>query len=186
MSYSQFHSSFLKDSKLSSKTLISGEEHIAGAFATSPRSTEQSSDVALFMFAASNFPSIFSFLRKDAFSKLCDNDTSKHIASLPISPFLHIHRYRLLTTFAQYTRPNMDPAYSLDHPHNRLKRKRVSLVVDGEAVLPTEAPVSPSPVISASQEDSENKVPSVDLDQSPDAPRVDPPAISASQNDSES
>jgi hypothetical protein len=80
----------------------------------------------------------------------------------------------------------MDPAYSLDHPHNRLKRKRVSLVVDGEAVLPTEAPVSPSPVISASQEDSENKVPSVELDQSPDAPRVDPPAISASQNDSES
>jgi hypothetical protein len=57
----------------------------------------------------------------------------------------------------------MDPEYSPDNsyntaysPHNKLKRKRVSLVVDGQTVLPTDDPASPPAVISASQDDSEN------------------------------
>jgi hypothetical protein len=130
--------------------------------------------------------------RKHALSKTSKSRTSQGVASLPVTPLTHIHRYRNIPTFVQHTRPNMDPEYSEFGPsgpyspyyssNNRPRQKRVSLAIDGQTTRPGDSPVNPPLGSSASKDNPEKEVSSSGSDESLGAPRSNPPPTSEVPN----
>jgi hypothetical protein len=126
--------------------------------------------------------------RKHALSETSKSSTSQGVASLPVTPLTHTHRYRKIPTFVQPTRLNMDPEYPGFGPsgpyspyyssNNRPREKRVSLAINGQTTRPGDSPVNPPLGSSASQDNPEKEVSSSGSDESLGAPRSNPPPTS--------